>query len=167
MPGGVCRGRVGGAEAAFGGGGGAGGGGGGGGGGAGPVQPEQGGARDRRHLHHADLSAGRRAGQPFGDPAEELRVTGGEHPAAQHHGNRRPAEAEPPDHRARHRDDLVGQPADQVAGDLIPLGGRGRQRRGPALQVVFGDLAQVDGHRDVADLGQAEMAGHHVAQGGL
>ena len=67
-------------------------------------------------------------------------------------------QGQPADGRDGHRDDLGGEPQDDLAGDLVALPRGVEQQRRELHQPVLGQLADVQGDRHGQRVGQAEVA---------
>jgi HD-GYP domain-containing protein (c-di-GMP phosphodiesterase class II) len=129
------------------------------------VEPEQGGAHDRRRPRPAHLDARRDLLETAFDAAQQAPIRGLEKSAAEQHLRRLALEPEPFERDACERDDLARQALDDLAGDLVVRSFREDDRRelGDPPQV---DAISVDRLRELMGSREAEVLGNRALERG-
>jgi len=131
------------------------------------VQAEQGRARHRRDVDHADRGGRGGFGELPQDAVHQQRVPRGHDAAAEHDGSGQGGQAEAPHRRDGHDRDLVSETIDHGPGHRIAFIRRPQQHGREAGQVVVRDFALVDAGRYLLDPLHAEMAGQVASQHGI
>ena len=141
------------------------------GGGSGPcvhvVQAEQGRARHRRDVDHADHGGRGGLGELPQDAVHQPRVPRGDDAAAEDDGSGQGGQAEAPHRGDGHDRDLVGETVDHGPRHGIAFVRRPQQQGRQADQVIVRDFALVDADRYLLDPLHAEMAGQVAGQHGV
>ncbi len=128
------------------------------------VEPQEGGAHDRRDGQTADLGRGRDCGDAGADAFEKERILGSEHATGQDHVGVQTLHLEPADGRAGPGHDLVREAIDDAARYLVaPGGGREDKRRDLDVALV-GYAPAIDGHAQRSGAGHAEVGRHRPLQ---